>query len=206
MKHDLLAGVSAAAAFLVILALLGSLWLSAGLALAVYVAVRFLSATAAGAGPSRQREAAFPDEEPVRAPQPRELVNEIRGLLRRMPDPRLRAEADDVCARAAALLDYFAAHPLRAADSQFLVGQYLDLTRTAIERYVAAARFSDGSAGRSAQTLDGFLDEVRGRFAALHERLTGEDDAALAGEIQVLNRTLQDLDEMSLQIRGGNQS
>lgn len=184
-------GVAGAGAFLGMFWLLGApwLWLSAVLALGVYWGVKWIL------------PAKTPAEE-ASSPDPRVLLRTLANLIPPLSPPSLQAKLVDVCEKADLLLRYAEANPVRAADSQFVVTQYLDLTQTGVERYLETARFGRAGAQQSLRSLDELLDGVLVRFNTLYDKLLSEDDAALASELQVLNRTLKDLDEVVVQLQG----
>lgn len=187
-KSDLFPGVAAVIAFLGMIWLLGAplLWLSAALSAGVYVGVRFLMTGSRPLEPT-----------PAPAPTPRALLEDIRRLTPHSP-PRLQLKLGALCDKGDQLLAYFEANPLRASDSQFIVGQYLEVARTAVSRALAVRTASD----EALAPLGDLILNVHDRFTALYDTLRGEDDAALASELNVLNRTLVDLDSTFTQTQG----
>lgn len=189
--QDLGPGIAAAGAFLCMFWLLGVpwLWLSALLSVGVYLGVKWLLP---GRAPTVEEATATPDAE--------SLLRVVGDFAPRLPHAALQGRLYDLCRTAEMLLRYCQEHPMRASDSRFVVAQYLEVTRTGVERFLETARFTGGSEA-ARQRLEALLDGVATRFQGLYENLVKEDDAALAGELDVLNRTLKDLDEVVLQLR-----
>lgn len=183
-RTDLIAGIAAVAAFLAMTGVLGAsrVWLSGGLSVAVYLAVRWLLPT--------QPEA----QEPKRV-SAAERLEELRGRMGVIRDKSAARRAAAVHDRAARLLQYLSSHPLKRAESEFMIGQYLELSLRALELYQATGVVEDAPQ-QSLQKLCELLDGVAERFQKLYEKLAEQDDSELAGEIKVLNQTLDDLDKV----------
>jgi hypothetical protein len=189
--NDLIPGAAAALGFLGITAVLGFpyLWLSAVMGAAIYFSVRWLM-------PIPNSVVSDPPTVPAE-----QHLAEMRALTFQVSDPDIRLRITSVCDQGASLLQYFTDHPMKSDESAFLVRQYLELSHSAVQMYIATVR-SAASATQSREKLEELLDSVQNRFQKLYKRLTSEDDVALAGEIQVLTKTLDDLDKVCNTIRG----
>jgi hypothetical protein len=192
LSSDLAPGAVAALSFLAIGALLGWTWpglaLSAFLSVAVYYGIRL-------ALPQKRTAEEAP------ALSTAELLGQLQRIGRQLSEVGNQSAGhriQAICEQADALLRYGDAHPDRAADSLIMVRQYLELTRLGGQTALASGNVA-GEAGRqSRQQLSALLDMVLDRFTSLHERLLAEDDAALAGELKVLTKTLEELDKVYL--------
>jgi hypothetical protein len=185
-----MAGIAAAVAFLGITGLLGTayLWLSAGLAVAVYFGARLMV-------PSRPVP-----QEPKRV-SPAERLETLKATAAQVRDTRVAERITAVCDRAARLLQYLKTHPLKRAESEFMIGQYLDLSERAVQLFLTTGA-ADASARQSREKLFELLDGVSERFQKLYEKLAEQDDTELAGEIQTLNQTLDELDQVCNAMQG----
>jgi hypothetical protein len=197
LSSDLAPGVAAALSFLAMAALLGWTWpafaVSALLSVAVYYGVRLIL-------PQRQTAEEAP------ALSTAELLGQLQRMGRQLSEVGNQSagrRVQAICETADALLRYGEAHPDRAADSLFMVRQYLELTRLGVQTALASGSVAGEAARQSRQQLSELLDMVLDRFTSLHERLLAEDDAALAGELKVLTKTLEELDKVYL-VQGEN--
>jgi len=184
---DLIPGLVATIAFLGMGWLLGVslIWLSGLLAIGVYLGIRWLMPAI-----EAQEEA-----QPIPA---RELLKQIRQIQPQIRLADVQQRVQGVCDWAGALLDYCDKYPENAAESLFLVRQYLQLTQTGVTLFLETERSSQAAALQSRHKLNELLDSVLERFTRLHEGLVAQDSAALTGELNVLTKTLDELDKVCL--------
>src|SRR5436309_1129706 len=117
-NEDLVAGVAAAAAFLLFVFLLHVwLWVGALLAVGVYVGVRL-------------------------------LVQQLNELCPSVPEPRVRSRVAEIGDQAGRVLEYLDQHAARSGAWRPIVRECLESTLKILQRYVELSRFADaGSRG-----------------------------------------------------------
>lgn len=185
---DVIPGVLASLAFIVMILLLGPSWMlaSALLAFGVYFGTRFLLPTPAAA----------PEATPFVPTQ--EVLRQVAALAPQVGYEEARWRLKAICEKADALLRYADQHPDRSGDSLAIIRQYLELTRTGVQLFLEANPLSGNQAQQSRARLNELLTNVQERLTQLYEWLNAEEDAALAGRLKALTQTLKELDEVSL--------
>ena len=186
---DLIPGVLSAVSFLGMVSQFGGdyLWASAGLAAAVYLGVRLLlpapkTANAADSG--------------IRA-----MVATVRRESAILTAPRLREKATAICDLSDRLLHIAETNTTRATDVYLAVGQYMDLLQQGLRVYQGGTRATTTGAQTRAN-LEQLLDSVYERLDALQDSIVREDDGQMAREMQTLNQTVKEMDDVVLQLRG----
>lgn len=187
---DLIPGFAAAAVFLLLFLLhLTPLWASAGLAVGVYFGVKLLL------------PAPKPQAEPI-VPLP-QLLATVFQQLQTLPPGRARQSLQEIVGLAQAILRYSEAQPVKGSDSLFMVRQCLELARTGVARYLETTRYVPASAQQFQEKLAELLDNIFSTLQHLHSRQVAEETADLSGELTALNRTLKELDQISLSVGSG---
>ncbi len=194
-QSDLIAGAAAAASFIAMWGLLGTpfLWVSAILGIAVYTGIRL----AFGAQKQQQEEPQVVD--------PSDWVIKIRGLEVQFIDPDIRKRIDALCKEAETLIADLKARPDPSVEGTFLVGQYLEQAYNGLSLFLSRTRGGAEWTEKATEMLGSLLDTILDRFAKLHERVNAQDDAALASEIKVLTDTLNEVDNVTLNLKSGTQ-
>ena len=189
---DIVPGVVAAVGFLVITFVLHFPLLVGGLLSAgVYFGLRLLM-------PSPNNKAASDDSnlESVVA----RTVKESESLT-----PLLREKAVEVCNVASNLLHIAKTSETRATDIHFAVAEYMNVVRQGIGLYQdRSAATTSGPQSRAA--LEQMLDSVYQRLDSLHDSIVHEDDSKTAREMDTLNRTVKDMDDVLIRVQRNGES
>ena len=190
---DLMVGLIAAAAFLLMVFLLRMNVLLAGvLGGAVYLGLRLVMSGAAPPAP------------PVVSEQ--ELLRSISQHAIAVSNLPVRRKLEGICQQAQRFLAFLEQHPDEAAAWRSIVRECLESTLRIIERYVQLARFADEGDAHLLAEAETLLDQVAGTFANLRHRLVEEGAADLSAEVEAFRGTLQAVDEVSLSSRRGGTS
>ena len=184
---DIVPGVVAAVAFVGMVVFLPvPLLVSAALAGGIYFGVRLLLPTPA---PTVDKGSEL-----------RGVIAEIARESAVLP-PYLSAKATAICKLSAELLYIADSNPARATDITLSVQEYLRLIQQAITLYREPGRATTiGPQTRA--NLESLLDSVHERLDALRDGIVREDDAQTAQEMDTLNRTVKDMDDVLVQLRG----
>lgn len=185
---DLIAGIAAAITLLVFVLALKfiPLPISILLAIGVYFGVKMLQ-------PAPKAEA-----EAVETTQ--NILAAVQGLAEKMPVGSARLRLRNITDISESMLRYGDAHPDKASDSLFVVRQYLESLRTGVSRYLETLRYTPDSAKQSQETLAELLETVYNSLKHLHSELVEKETADLTGDLRSLNRTLQELDKVWLNV------
>jgi hypothetical protein len=182
---DLIPGIAAAAAFLILFFLhVTPLPITILLAIGVYIGVKFL----------------LPAPRAIEAPleTSANVLAEVKDLSERMPAGSARVRMRNITDISESLLRYGDAHPEQASDSLFVLKQYLESLRIGVRRYLDTLRYTPDSAQQSQDTLSELLETVYKSLKHLHSELVEKETADLTGDLRALNRTLQELDRVWL--------
>jgi hypothetical protein len=189
IASDLVPGIGAAIAFLLMCALHISVLIGAALGIATYVGLRFLMP------PPRVEPAEI---DPLVAAK--QSVARLRESL--VTPPIVQAKLNDVCKKATDLIAYLESDDSDNGDGKIMVQQYLSLLQGAVSRYSDAVKLSGGIGQESTKSIVELLDGLATRFESLKLKLAHEDDAEISGEIKALNQTLTEMDTLTLKVRG----
>jgi hypothetical protein len=187
-SSDLIPGIAASATLLLMFLLLKfiPLWVGIGLAIGVYIGVKFLLPT--------------PQPEVIPVESTPAILADVQQLAGRIPAGSARLQLRNIVDIAEGLLRYGDAHPDQASDSLSVLRQYLDSLRTGIRRYLETLRYTPDSAQQSQQTLSELLETVSDSLKRLHSGLVEKETADLTGDLRALNRTLQEMDRVWLNL------
>lgn len=190
-SSDLIPGIGAAVAFLILVFVLRMpLLLAAGLAGAVYVGLRLTL--------QQTRETAAP------APTEWELLQSISQHQHAVTDLSVRRKITGICEQARLFLQFLTQHPQQAQSWQPIVRECLVSTLRVTAQYVHLVQFLDDPSHPSLREAEELLDQVSSTFATLRRRLVDERAADLSAEMELFRSTLQAVNEVNLVNRGGS--
>lgn len=161
---------------------------SAGLAVATYAGIRLVSA---------------PPKAPDRMALSVDSLNLITGLGTKLPSTELRQLTTQIGIQARTLLTQFK-NAGGSAEGEFMVEQYLEQTKKGLELFLNQSRQRASNRKESLDGLTQLLQTVSDRFVSLQATMDAQDDQAIAGEINLLTKTLTDLDQFSITLHQGN--
>ena len=187
---DLVAGLIAAAAFLLLVFLLRMNVLLAGvLGGAIYLGLRLVMSGATAPPPPVVSET--------------ELLRSIGQQADAVSNLPVRRKLEGICQQAQRFLAFLDQHPDEAAAWRSIVRECLESTLRIVERYVQLTQFVDEGDASLLVEAEALLDQVAGTFANLRHRLVEEGAADLSAEVEAFRGTLQAVDEVSLSHRRG---
>jgi 5-bromo-4-chloroindolyl phosphate hydrolysis protein len=190
---DVVAGLTAAAAFLGMVFLLGmNLGLSALLAALLYLGMWLVTRSPARDTPPGVTEA--------------ELLEQLGALQPTISNRQVREKIAEICDGARRVLIFLEEHPEKASAWRGIVRECLESTLRIVRRYQELSRFVQDPSRHSLRDVEELLDQVARTFTGLQTRLVDEGAADLSAEVDVFRSTLQAVNEISVQNRGGESS
>lgn len=182
---DLIPGIAASVAFLTVFFLhIVPLPVTILLGIAVYFGVKLLL-------PAPQALEPVERHEPTTA-----ILSDLLQLSQQVPAGSVRVRLRNIGDISESLLRYGDAHPDKAGESLFVLRQYLGSLRTGVSRYLETLRVAPDSAMRSQETLLELLETAHGSLKHLHLELVEKETSDLTGDLRALNKTLQELDKV----------
>lgn len=190
-RGELAAGAAAAGGFLLLLFILQmAVWLAMVLALGLYAAVWLLTRRRSGAAPS---DLALSEA----------LVRRIAERGRRVPNPAVQSRVLELCEQGAGFVRFLSDHPSLGHAWGGVARECLEGTLRIVDQYLELARYFEHPATDTAPAIDALLDQVAMTLSGLRSRLLAEKSADLSTETESLRATLQAIDEVTLERRGG---